>query len=228
MKVIVALLSGLLFGVGLSLGGMTQPAVVLGFLDIFGQWDPRLLFVMAGAVPITALGYHLGEDEADRLGAARALLRLPKDQIYRCSDGRHLQSHGAYPHFAVALCRALGRPEWSAEAAAGVDGVADAETRDRWRDRFATELAKAQGMRPQSMATIVAALQSLGLVAGAPDPRDGRKTVLRLTEKAREEFRTGRLAKEDWLTSALVATLTPEQIAQVAEVVPLLRRLGQA
>ena len=92
----------------------------------------------------------------------------------------------------------------------------------------ATELAKAQGMRPQSMAAIVAALQPLGLVAGAPDPRDGRKTVLRLTEKAREEFRTGRLAKEDWLTSALVATLTPEQIAQVAEVVPLLRRLGQA
>lgn len=92
----------------------------------------------------------------------------------------------------------------------------------------ATELAKAQGMRPQSMAAIVAALQSFGLVAGAPDPRDGRKTVLSLTEKAREEFRTGRLAKEDWLTSALVATLTPEQIAQVAEVVPLLRRLGQA
>ena len=59
MKVIVALLSGLLFGVGLSLGGMTQPAVVLGFLDIFGQWDPRLLFVMAGAVPITALGYRV-------------------------------------------------------------------------------------------------------------------------------------------------------------------------
>lgn len=92
----------------------------------------------------------------------------------------------------------------------------------------ATELAKAQGMRPQSMAAIVAALQSFGLVAGAPDPRDGRKTVLSLTEKAQEEFRTGRLAKEDWLTSALVRTLTPEQIAQVAEVVPLLRRLGQA
>jgi len=92
----------------------------------------------------------------------------------------------------------------------------------------ATELAKAQGMRPQSMATIVTALQSFGLVAGAPDPRDGRKTVLSLTEKAREEFRTGRLAKEDWLTSALTSTLTPEQIAQVAEVVPLLRRLGQA
>jgi DNA-binding MarR family transcriptional regulator len=91
----------------------------------------------------------------------------------------------------------------------------------------ATELAKAQGMRPQSMAAIVAALQSFGLVAGAPDPRDGRKTVLSLTEQAREEFRTGRLAKEDWLASALTSALTAEEIARVAQAVPLLRRLGQ-
>lgn len=92
----------------------------------------------------------------------------------------------------------------------------------------ATELAKAEGMRPQSMAAIVAALQSFGLVAGAPDPSDGRKTVLSLTEKAREEFRTGRLAKEDWLTSALTSALTPEEIARVADAVPLLRRIAQA
>ncbi|HEY8585127.1 MAG TPA: DUF6691 family protein [Rhodanobacter sp.] len=59
MKILLALLSGLLFGIGLSLGGMTQPAVVLGFLDVFGQWDPRLLFVMAGAVLTTAIGYRL-------------------------------------------------------------------------------------------------------------------------------------------------------------------------
>jgi uncharacterized membrane protein YedE/YeeE len=57
-KILVALLAGLLFGLGLDLGGMTQPAVVLGFLDIFGQWDPRLLFVMAGAVLTTASGYR--------------------------------------------------------------------------------------------------------------------------------------------------------------------------
>ena len=59
MKVLVALLSGLLFGLGLDLAGMTQPAVVLGFLDIFGQWDPRLAFVMGGAVLTTAIGYRL-------------------------------------------------------------------------------------------------------------------------------------------------------------------------
>lgn len=59
MKVWIALLAGLLFGLGLSLGGMTRPAVVLGFLDIFGAWDPRLVFVMAGAVLTTAIGYRL-------------------------------------------------------------------------------------------------------------------------------------------------------------------------
>lgn len=59
MKILFALLSGLLFGVGLSLGGMTQPEVVLGFLDLFDQWNPQLAFVMASAVITTAVGYRL-------------------------------------------------------------------------------------------------------------------------------------------------------------------------
>lgn len=59
MRPWIAFVAGLLFGLGLSLGGMTRPAVVLGFLDVFGAWDPRLLFVMAGAVLTTALGYRL-------------------------------------------------------------------------------------------------------------------------------------------------------------------------
>jgi uncharacterized protein len=59
MRPWIAFAAGLLFGLGLSLGGMTQPAVVLGFLDIFGAWDPRLVFVMAGAVLTTAIGYRL-------------------------------------------------------------------------------------------------------------------------------------------------------------------------
>lgn len=59
MKLGIALAAGLLFGLGLSLGGMTQPGVVLGFLDLFGAWNPRLIFVMAGAVLTTAVGYRL-------------------------------------------------------------------------------------------------------------------------------------------------------------------------
>ena len=59
MKITIALVAGLVFGLGLSLGGMTQPSVVLGFLDLFGAWDPRLMFVMGGAVLTTAIGYRL-------------------------------------------------------------------------------------------------------------------------------------------------------------------------
>lgn len=58
MKVLSALICGLLFGLGLGLGGMTQPAVVLGFLNVFGHWDPRLIFVMGGAVVTTLIGYR--------------------------------------------------------------------------------------------------------------------------------------------------------------------------
>jgi hypothetical protein len=60
MKQIVgALASGVLFGVGLVIAGMTQPAKVLGFLDFFGDWDPSLAFVMGGATLIYFVGYRL-------------------------------------------------------------------------------------------------------------------------------------------------------------------------
>jgi uncharacterized protein len=57
--ILVNLLAGLLFGLGLLLSGMANPAKVLNFLDIAGHWDPSLAFVMAGAVIVTALGYRL-------------------------------------------------------------------------------------------------------------------------------------------------------------------------
>ena len=50
MSGLVAFLVGLGFALGLGLGGMTQPARVLGFLDVAGDWDPSLVFVMVGAV----------------------------------------------------------------------------------------------------------------------------------------------------------------------------------
>ncbi|MEF2073075.1 YeeE/YedE family protein [Consotaella aegiceratis] len=50
---------GLLFGVGLIVSGMADPAKVLNFLDLFGHWDPSLAFVMGGAVVVTFVGYRL-------------------------------------------------------------------------------------------------------------------------------------------------------------------------
>lgn len=54
-----ALISGLVFGFGLILSGMVNPAIVLAFLDIAGQWNPSLLWVMGGAVAVSAVAFLL-------------------------------------------------------------------------------------------------------------------------------------------------------------------------
>lgn len=56
---ITALLAGVLFGAGLALSGMMNPAKVIGFLDITGNWDPSLAFVMGGALAVMAVGYQI-------------------------------------------------------------------------------------------------------------------------------------------------------------------------
>lgn len=58
MKVITSLIAGLLFGLGLIISGMTNPAKVLGFLDLAGPWDPSLAFVMAGAIAVGAVAFQ--------------------------------------------------------------------------------------------------------------------------------------------------------------------------
>ncbi len=57
MATIMALVAGLLFGVGLIVSGMANPAKVLGFLDVAGHWDPSLAFVMAGAIAVGTLAF---------------------------------------------------------------------------------------------------------------------------------------------------------------------------
>ncbi len=57
MNALFAFVSGLVFGLGLIVSGMANPAKVLGFLDLAGAWDPSLAFVMGGAVLITAIGF---------------------------------------------------------------------------------------------------------------------------------------------------------------------------
>ena len=55
-KLVLFFVAGGLFGTGLAISGMTDPARVIGFLNVFGAWDPALLFVMAGAVGVYGLG----------------------------------------------------------------------------------------------------------------------------------------------------------------------------
>src|SRR5438477_12965442 len=58
-RLFLIFLAGALFGTGLAISGMTDPGRVIGFLDVFGAWDPALLFVMAGAVGVYGLGMLL-------------------------------------------------------------------------------------------------------------------------------------------------------------------------
>ncbi|MCJ2135318.1 YeeE/YedE family protein [Methylobacterium sp. J-026] len=58
-RALAALTAGLLFGLGLSLSGMLDPARVRGFLDVAGAWDPSLVFVLGGAVTVSGFGYAL-------------------------------------------------------------------------------------------------------------------------------------------------------------------------
>ena len=61
---------GLIFGAGLLLSGMTQPAKVLGFLDVFGMWDPTLAFVMAAALLVSFIGFRFARQRAKPVLAA--------------------------------------------------------------------------------------------------------------------------------------------------------------
>jgi uncharacterized membrane protein YedE/YeeE len=58
-KLLPPLVSGTLFGAGLTISGMTDPARVRGFLDVFGVWDPTLVFVMGGAVLVMAVAWRI-------------------------------------------------------------------------------------------------------------------------------------------------------------------------
>jgi DNA-binding MarR family transcriptional regulator len=86
-------------------------------------------------------------------------------------------------------------------------------------------LARAEAMRPQSMGAVIAALEAAGLVAGAPDPADGRQTLLSLTDHCRRWVAEGRAARQDWLSRTIDARLSPHEQDQLAAAIPLLQRL---
>lgn len=71
--VVASFVCGLIFGAGLLISGMTQPAKVLGFLDFFGAWDATLAFVMAGAVAVASIGFALARRSAAPTFAAKHL-----------------------------------------------------------------------------------------------------------------------------------------------------------
>jgi uncharacterized membrane protein YedE/YeeE len=79
MQALASFLCGLIFGSGLMISGMTQPTKVLGFLDVFGRWDPTLAFVMGGALAVSSMGYTLARRQGRPFLAAQHLWPNRKD-----------------------------------------------------------------------------------------------------------------------------------------------------
>jgi DNA-binding MarR family transcriptional regulator len=88
-----------------------------------------------------------------------------------------------------------------------------------------TALARAEGVRPQSIGATVAVLEADGLVSGVPDPSDGRQTLLSITPACREWIKADRAAREDWLLGAIQSRLAPAEQQQLASAIELLKRL---
>jgi len=88
-----------------------------------------------------------------------------------------------------------------------------------------SSLARAEGMRPQSMSAVVASLQEAGLVRGAPDPSDGRQTLMSLTPKCLKKLQEGRAARQDWLTMTISQKLSAQEQEKLRRALELLTRL---
>ncbi len=109
------LVSGTIFGAGLALGGMTDPARVRGFLDLFGDWDPTLAFVMGGAVVVMAIAWRFVPCMAHPLFAEKFALPERTDLTPRLLAGSALFGIG----WAVAgLCPGPGIAALAIEPAA--------------------------------------------------------------------------------------------------------------
>ena len=88
-----------------------------------------------------------------------------------------------------------------------------------------SSLARAEGMRPQSMSAIVAPLQESGLIRGTSDPGDGRQTLMSLTPKCLKLLQEGRAARQDWIATTISQKLSHQEQVKLQEALQLLVRL---
>lgn len=96
---------------------------------------------------------------------------------------------------------------------------------DRDGPSSVTELATAEGIRPQSLGASVAVLEQGGLIAGSKDPRDGRRTIISITEDGRATLQAERALRENWLDSAITTKLSPAEQEHLLGAASLIRRL---
>lgn len=148
MPLLSALLAGLLFGAGLAVSGMINPAKVLNFLDLAGSFDPTLVLVMGGALIVTFIGYRLVLSRPAPLFAGRFSLPASRDIDGRLIAGAAVFGigwglSGFCPGPAIAAVVSL-RPEpfvFILAMAAGMIavGVYDRRLAAQARDRVAAE-----------------------------------------------------------------------------------------
>ena len=86
-QAIVSFFSGVIFAVGLALAGMTQPAKIIGFLDVFGNWDPSLVFVLASAVGVYYITFQLVIKRKSPILAPRFMVPTRSDLDLRLIAG---------------------------------------------------------------------------------------------------------------------------------------------
>ncbi|MBU2582676.1 MAG: YeeE/YedE family protein [Alphaproteobacteria bacterium] len=130
MRVIAALVTGLVFGIGLTTSGMTNPAKVLNFFDVAGNWDPSLALVMASALLTTAIGYKLVFSAKAPLFEAKFDVPTRKDIDLPLVAGASIYGLGwglvGYCPGGVIPALGFGRPEPWIFTAALVAGMAAA------------------------------------------------------------------------------------------------------
>lgn len=90
MRALYALIAGTVFGLGLAVSQMTDPAKILAFLDVTGAWDPSLVLVMAGALAVTAVGYRLVSRRVQPIADESFHLPAPKGVDSRLLAGAAL------------------------------------------------------------------------------------------------------------------------------------------
>ena len=111
-----------------------------------------------------------------------------------------------------------------------VDGLTPSQTAvltRLWKEgpSSASVLAGAEQVRPQSMATILAALRQRGLIERSPDPQDGRRQVVSLTLAGRKRAESDRRAREEWLARAIQERYTEPERRVIVDALSLLERL---
>jgi DNA-binding MarR family transcriptional regulator len=99
---------------------------------------------------------------------------------------------------------------------------------DREGASSTSDLAAAERVRPQSMAQTVSELEADGLISRRPDPADGRRALLELTQLGHKTLEADRLHREGWLIQALDENFSEQERQALAEAVPLLTRLADS